>query len=456
MMACVKKKMPFLLSVQHDVLSGLGRLFYVISPAETSFEKVEDVPDFVNKAIPYFVVFLIVEVAVLHLQGKALPRHNDGLSSISAGILSLLPVLLAKNIEKIPYIWVWSDWSLYRLSWHSSVTWWLCMLGVDFCYYWVHRLSHEVNFMWAAHQVHHSSEDYNLTTALRQSVLQRYVSWMLYLPLAFFIPPSICVVHLQFNVLYQFWIHTECVKTLGPLEWVLNTPSHHRVHHGRNRYCIDKNYGGTLIIWDRIFGTFEGERDDDTVVYGLVHPLNSWDPIYTQLSHWRHMADTVRRLPGLRNKMAVFVNGPGWAPGKPRLGETSDIPDVHSPVLKYDKTCRSVWISIYAWIHFVGALVVYEIVAACRQDISYFHLCLGALFVFWTFTSLGHLYECRKFAPHFELFRCVTYLIVDYYVRHTDLVNVTSDTWVTSAVGSCVCDILWLSHLLSGAVWFVR
>ncbi|KAI0207707.1 Alkylglycerol monooxygenase [Lamellibrachia satsuma] len=273
------------------------------------------------------------------------------------------------------------------------------MLGVDLGYYWFHRMSHEVNFIWAAHQVHHSSEDYNLTTALRQSVLQRYLSWVFYLPLAFFVPPSVCLVHHQFSLLYQFWIHTECVKSLGPLELILATPSHHRVHHGRNRYCIDKNYGGTLIIWDKIFGTFEGEREEDKVIYGLVHPLSSWDPVYTQLCHWHYMLQTAWRLPGLRNKMAVFVKGPGWQPGKPRLGETSDIPDVHAPVQKYDKKCWALWISVYAWLHFTMSLLIYEMIAACRQNISFCYVFLVALFILWTLTSLGHLYECRYCPP---------------------------------------------------------
>ncbi|XP_077866610.1 alkylglycerol monooxygenase-like [Saccoglossus kowalevskii] len=145
----------------------------------------------------------------------------------------------------------------------------------------------EVNFMWAAHQVHHSSEDYNLGTAIRQSIFQRHTAWIFYLPMALFVSPPTAYVHIQFVTLYQFWIHTEFVGSLGPVEYILNTPSHHRVHHGRNPYCIDKNYGGTLIIWDRLFGTFAPERE--RVVYGLVHPIASWNPFYIQFCHLMHM-----------------------------------------------------------------------------------------------------------------------------------------------------------------------
>merc|ERR1719347_1355456 len=167
------------------------------------------------------------------------------------------------------YQYVHINYSLYQLPWDSPITWIFAGLGIDFCYYWVHRAAHEVNLLWAAHQVHHSSEEYNLTTALRQSAFQSIGSVPFYLPLALFIPPSQALVHKELNLLFQFWIHTELVTHLGPLELVLNTASHHRVHHGANRYCLDKNYAGVLIIWDRMFGTFESERDSD-IVYGLV------------------------------------------------------------------------------------------------------------------------------------------------------------------------------------------
>ena len=157
-------------------------------------------------------------------------------------------------IEVAIYLWTYENFNIIQLDWSSPWTWWLCFLGYDFAYYLFHRYAHEINILWAAHQAHHSSEEYNLSTALRQSSLQGATSWLFCIPLAVAIPPSVYLVHRQFNLLYQFWIHTELVGKLGPLEWILNTHSHHRVHHGRNAYCLDKNYGGTLIIFDRIFG----------------------------------------------------------------------------------------------------------------------------------------------------------------------------------------------------------
>ncbi|KAK2146262.1 hypothetical protein LSH36_622g02013 [Paralvinella palmiformis] len=305
----------------NPIMFGFRRMFYVCSPEETTFGHLKDVPDYVNEAIPYFLVFVIVETIILALQDKwhAIFRVNDALSSLTAGVISLFPIdVLQQYMKK------------------------------------------EVNFMWAAHQVHHSSEDYNYTTALRQSLLQRYSSWIFYLPMAFFIPPPIFLVHLQFNLIYQFWIHTQCIKTLGPLEWIINTPSHHRVHHGRNRYCINVNYAGTLIIWDKLFGTFTREKDDEVVIYGLVTLLNSWDPVYTQFRNWKHLLQAAWTMPGFLNKLLVFVNGPSWQPGRPRGALTSAIPDDY-------------------------------------------HVSVVFLAMMW-------------YAPHSELIRCLTFLALEAYI----------------------------------------
>src|SRR3989338_6177836 len=170
------------------------------------------------------------------------------------------------------YNWVYSH---YRLTGEmfeepNILAWWFMFVAVDFCYYWVHRTGHTVRALWSCHSIHHSSEFYNLTTALRQSTFHGWVNWIYYIPLALFFPPTLFLYHSQFNLLYQFWIHTETIPKLGFLEYFLNTPSQHRVHHGRGIWAIDKNYGGTLCIFDRLFGTFQEEPDDEPVVYGLV------------------------------------------------------------------------------------------------------------------------------------------------------------------------------------------
>ncbi|XP_009575262.1 PREDICTED: alkylglycerol monooxygenase [Fulmarus glacialis] len=265
----------------------------------------------------------------------------------------------------------------------------------------------EVNILWAAHQVHHSSEDYNLFTALRQSVLQKYTSWIFNLPMALFIPPSVFAVHLQFNLLYQFWIHTEVISNLGPLEWILNTPSHHRVHHGRNPYCIDKNYGGTLIIWDRIFGTFEAE--DAKVVYGLTHPVNSFDPIMLQLRPLAHIWNTFWATPGFCNKLSVIFKGPGWGPGKPRLGLPEEIPVITGKEVPFNPSLPA-YLNCYAVVHFAVILDLYTELLGTVTTLSQGTLLLRIGFIILSLTSFGLLMENRPKAGILEIIRCLVFV----------------------------------------------
>ena len=190
----------------------------------------------------------------------------------------------------------------------------------DFFYYWGHRYVHEWNIGWAAHQVHHSSEDYNLSSALRQSIMQTFFTTWFFLPAATLgIHPSLMYTHYMLNLTFQFWIHTEVISTIGPLEYILNTPSHHRVHHGRNPHCIDKNYAGWLIIWDRMFGTFVSEfENDEKIQYGLVSPLNTFDPLEVQLKYFKIVLSQFRQARGLGAKFRALFYGPGFQESKPR------------------------------------------------------------------------------------------------------------------------------------------
>ncbi|XP_067936949.1 alkylglycerol monooxygenase-like [Watersipora subatra] len=389
----------------------LQRMFYIIPPSDSMFEHLDDVPNYVDGSSSAFQMLMVLEMVLLWIQCKSMPRVSDVISSVGAGIASRFTGLFVKRaVEIATYCYVWDNYRLYELPWDSVWTWVAAMFGVDLGYYWVHRFAHEINFMWAAHQTHHSSEDYNLTTALRQSVLQSYSSWMFYLPLALFIPPPIYQVHIQFNLLYQFWIHTEVVGWLGPLEYIINTPSAHRVHHGRNRYCIDKNYGGTFIIFDILFGTYEAEKRDDIndrVVYGLVHPLESRDPIYTQLCHWQYILTTAWNRPGLINKAKTLLYGPGWEPGKPRLGEKTDIPDIHYPQPKYE-TPAPLWYNVYSVVHFIPVFAIHQIAHENLELLSQTHVMLSIAFMLTTLTCLGAKFDKRWYASVLELARCLT------------------------------------------------
>ncbi|XP_026958376.1 alkylglycerol monooxygenase [Sagmatias obliquidens] len=393
-----------------SVSQGIRMMFYVMKPNETSFETLEEVPDYVQKATPYFISLMLLELVVSWIRkGKPSGPLDDALTSISAGVLSRLPSWFSRSIELTSYIYIWENYRLISLPWDSPWTWYLTFLGVDFGYYWFHRMAHEVNFMWAAHQTHHSSEDYNLSTALRQSVFQLYTSWIFYSPLALFIPPSVYAVHLQFNLLYQFWIHTKVIDNLGPLELILNTPSHHRVHHGRNRYCIDKNFAGTLIIWDRIFGTFEAEKEK--VVYGLTHPINSFEPFKVQFHHLLTIWTTFWATPGFFNKFSVIFKGPGWGPGKPRLGLIEEIPEVKGEEVPFSSAASRL-LKTYAVVQFALILTFYEETYTDKAVLSQVTLLLRACFIILTLTSIGFLLDQKPKAAVLETFRCLVFLML--------------------------------------------
>ncbi len=194
---------------------------------------------------------------------------------------------------------------------------WLYWLGLflltDLTYYWAHRMSHEINLFWGGHVVHHQSEEYNLSVALRQSSFQVVWTFAFSLPIAVlgFTTTDFLLIS-AFNTLYQFWIHTETIKKMGWFEYVFNTPSHHRVHHGRNPQYIDKNHAGSLIIWDKMFGTFQPEVEPPT--YGITKPVNSWNAVWVNFSHYATMAHEMRMIPSWADKIRYLFNKPGWFP----------------------------------------------------------------------------------------------------------------------------------------------
>lgn len=204
---------------------GVRRFLYAVTPKEASFAKLDDVPDYLNEAVPFFFGAIALEYILAFLTRLPPARLNDAFSSIAAGTLSQLSKIIILSAELALYVFIYDNFNLITLPWDYPGTWYFCFIGVDFIYYWFHRAAHEINIMWAAHQVHHSSEDYNFTTALRQSVVQNYTSAIFYMPLALVVPPSIFFVHSQFNMLYQFWIHTE-VRVLLFLNLLKRSDAH--------------------------------------------------------------------------------------------------------------------------------------------------------------------------------------------------------------------------------------
>ncbi|XP_060937155.1 alkylglycerol monooxygenase [Limanda limanda] len=396
-----------------NMSTGIRAMFSLLTPGESSFHRLEDVPNYVQQATPYFIGLMVLEMVVGMLKtGATVVTISDGLTSISSGMISRLPMLLVRGCELTAYMFVWERFRLVELPWDSAWTWWLTFLGVDFCYYWVHRSAHEVAVLWAAHQVHHSSEHYNLTTALRQSLTQQLASWIFYMPMALAIPPSIFAVHIQLNLLYQYWIHTELITDLGPLEWIFNTPKHHRVHHGRNIYCIDKNYGGILIVWDRLFGTFAAEEEKP--VYGLVFPIKTFEILYVQLHYYSYLWNVSKTYRSISHKLSTFIMGPSWKPGKSRLGDYEDNPEVTGKEVPHNPSWPLL-LQGYVVVHFLLVLRSYHDLFENKTMLSQLSVLGMTSYILLTLTALGFLMDQRPKAAVLEMLRCVVMVTMQRY-----------------------------------------
>lgn len=266
-------------------------------------------------AIPVFFLLMAIEYAVARARGRSLYRSADAINSVSLGTMSQIVGVFTKLFSLGIYTWVYQHGRCFDLAADSALVWIGALIAYDFFYYWHHRLGHEVNVLWAAHVVHHQSQAFNLSTALRQTSTGFLFGWLFYWPLAIAgVPPLVFFVVALIDLLYQYWIHTEQIGRLGWFDRVFASPSNHRVHHGVNDRYVDKNYGGILILWDRLFGTYEDERDDDPVVYGTRSPLQSWNPLWANIDTYADLARDSWRAKSWRDKLRVWVARPGWRP----------------------------------------------------------------------------------------------------------------------------------------------
>ncbi len=285
-------------------------------------------------AIPVFVALMAAEFGVGLALGRNVYRLNDAIGSLTAGILSQISGVFTLALRVGIYVVVYRRFALFPLKPDDWLVWLFALLAYDFLYYWNHRVGHECGLFWAAHVVHHQSENFNLSTALRQTSSGALLSWIFYLPMAIVgVPPLVFIVVGLIDLLYQFWIHTELIGKLGWFDRVFASPSNHRVHHGVNEQYLDKNYGGILIIWDRLFGTFveEGERP----VYGVRGGLGTFDPIWANVSYYATMADMSFRARDWRDKLWAWFAPPGWRPANLKPAEPEPPFDVGA-VRPYD------------------------------------------------------------------------------------------------------------------------
>ena len=406
-------------------------------------------------AIPVFFLLIGVELLIAKMKGLSYYRLNDSITNLSCGIGSTITGVFLKTLTVVAYIKLFE---ISPLNGKIPNAWWIYVLlffGADFFYYWFHRLAHEISVMWGSHAVHHQSEEYNLTVALRQAWYQGAFSFVFYLPLALVgFPPIMFFVVSQIITLYQFWIHTKLINKLpAPIEYIFNTPSHHRVHHGVNPQYIDKNHAGTLIIWDRMFGTFEPEQEE--VVYGITKQAKSWNPVWLNFEYWTDLASDMRKVSTWRNRASLLVKMPGWKPEE--LGGVAELKPVTPQTFHKYNTEIPAGLNYYVLFQFVIILLasttflIFSGKNPLDTDIA-LKGSLAGLIIFSLFT-IGGIFEKRSWALVLEYMRIVILAVVIIaLINHYTIVNAIGITTIIMALISLVWFSLYFSEFRTQSV----
>lgn len=281
------------------------------------------IPDIITHAVPGFVLLILIEMIYVRVTHRGRYQALDSAASLSMGLGNQVAGLLFSGFAIGLYFWL-SQFRLFDFGWTWPVMA-ACFFAEDLAYYWFHRIAHERRWFWASHVIHHTSQHYNLTTALRQTwtgVLG--LNFIFWLPLVYLgFPPAMVLMFQAISLVYQFWIHTEAIDRMGPIEWVMNTPSHHRVHHAINAKYLDANYAGVLIIWDRLFGTFVPEDANEKPRYGVISQLGTFNPFRVAFHEWAGILRDVRGAKSFGEVLGYMFGPPGWSPDGSRKTSAS-------------------------------------------------------------------------------------------------------------------------------------
>ncbi|MDF2189479.1 sterol desaturase family protein [Paraflavitalea sp. CAU 1676] len=356
-------------------------------------------------AVPLFVSFMVLEYVVA--RRKKLPYFNlhHSIANISVGIAERLMDVWVVGIFYFVYDHIQKHYGLFEIK-PNLLLWILLLLCTDFLWYWYHRLAHEINIFWAAHIVHHQSEDFNYTVSARITVLQAFIRTGFWAVLPFLgFPASMITSILLVHGLYPFFIHTRLIGKLGILEYVFVTPSHHRVHHASNEQYLDKNYGDVFIIWDKLFGTFQKEEDDVEIKYGLTHPLKSYSFLWQHFHFLAELTYAVRRTPGRWNKLKLLFSRPDQV--DPAVREIAEarfrIRQSNAP---FDKPLNRyvVW-QIGLTIGLLFIFILFEHYIPVTQQV------LISLAILLTLINCGAIMEQKQWIYYLEFLRLLTLTI---------------------------------------------
>ncbi|GAA4275298.1 sterol desaturase family protein [Aquimarina mytili] len=342
-------------------------------------------------AIPGFILLILIEYLVSRWKGIPVNEAMDTISSLSSGITDTLRSLTGLAIIIISYDWMVDKMALIEIK-SSVLVYFLTFIGLDFVGYWSHRFNHTINLFWNRHIIHHSSEEFNLACALRQSISAIVsIYFFLYIPLALLgIPANVIALVAPIHLFAQFWYHTRLVNKMGFLEYIIVTPSHHRVHHAINDEYLDKNYSQIFIFWDRLFGTFQEELPDKPPVYGVKKPVNTWNPFLINFMHAWGILKDAWRTKNWWDKIRIWYMPTGWRPDD--VKEKYPIQIITDPYTreKY-KTESSLFLKIWSWMQLIITLALMYYMLISFGDFEFFDIINYAIFLaisIFSYTSL--------------------------------------------------------------------
>ena len=362
-------------------------------------------------AVKYAMIFFMVTMAIEWVIGKWMKKSiynpRDTISSVSSGMTNNVKSILKLSVVIISYQWMFDYIKVFEIgsNWYVYI---IAFLGIDFAYYWSHRWNHEFNILWNKHVIHHSSEEFNLACALRQSISDLFqVYFFLYAPMAVVgVPPKVISILLPLHLFAQFWYHTRLIGRMGVLEYIIVTPSHHRVHHAINEKYIDKNYASIFIFWDKWFGTFQEELDDEPPVYGIKKPARTWNPILINYAHLIQLFKDAWNTKKWGNKFKIWFMPTGWRPDDVTLTNPIEIIEDPYSYEKYDSNANPMllfWSSFQLMVHLAMQFHLIYLLGYIGKDLAYDQasfidilagyqplILYGLFFILsvWSFTSL--------------------------------------------------------------------
>ncbi|MDB5280103.1 MAG: sterol desaturase family protein [Ferruginibacter sp.] len=355
-------------------------------------------------AMPVFLLLVLLEKWYGYLKGKDTVPNMDMISSLSSGVTNVTKDVLGLSIAVLSYEWLVNRIAIYHVqsTWDTIL---IAFIVLDFAGYWVHRIDHKINFFWNSHIIHHSSEEFNLACALRQSIstFVRLFAFLLIPAALLGVPPVVIATVAPIHLFAQFWYHTQHINKMGVLEYILVTPSHHRVHHAINKEYIDKNYSQIFIFWDKLFGTFQEELPDVKPVYGITRPTQTWNPIRINFQHMWLLIKDAWHTKSFKDKLRIWFMPTGWRPADvAALHPVNKIEDVYN-FEKYHAKNTSTVLSAWVWIQLIVLLLLVSYLFGNIAKIGSPQMFLYGAFIFVYVYAYTELMDGNKYAIVWEM-----------------------------------------------------